>query len=109
MIFRPYDRLEAVIYAHRWAYSHNPSFYDYEELGGDCTNFASQCIYAGTGIMNFTPTYGWYYIDPDDKAVDGRGVSAELSGAAGALTGAGGAGNAGAVPRPAGRCDPAEL
>ena len=74
MIFRPYDRLEAVIYAHRWAYSHNPSFYDYEELGGDCTNFASQCIYAGTGIMNFTPTYGWYYIDPDDKAPAWTGV-----------------------------------
>ena len=74
MIFRPYDRLEAVIYAHRWAYSRNPSFYDYEELGGDCTNFASQCIYAGTGIMNFTPTYGWYYIDPDDKAPAWTGV-----------------------------------
>ena len=74
MIFRPYNRLEAVIYAHRWAYSHNPSFYDYEELGGDCTNFASQCIYAGTGIMNFTPTYGWYYIGPDDKAPAWTGV-----------------------------------
>ena len=74
MIFRPYNRLEAVIYAHRWAYSRNPSFYDYEELGGDCTNFASQCIYAGTGIMNFTPTYGWYYIDPDDKAPAWTGV-----------------------------------
>ena len=74
MIFRPYDRLEAVIYAHRWAYSRNPSFYDYEELGGDCTSFASQCIYAGTGIMNFTPTYGWYYINPDDKAPAWTGV-----------------------------------
>lgn len=46
--FRPYDRLEAVIYAHRWAYGRNPAFYDYEEIGGDCTNYASQCIYAGT-------------------------------------------------------------
>lgn len=52
MLFRPYDRLEAVIYAHRWAYGRNPAFYDYEEIGGDCTNYASQCIYVGTGVMN---------------------------------------------------------
>ena len=58
----PYDRRAAVEYAHRWAYGRNPEFYDYEEIGGDCTNFASQCLYAGSRIMNFTPTYGWYYI-----------------------------------------------
>ncbi len=49
-----------MLYAHRWAYGRNPAFYDYEHLGGDCTNFASQCIYAGSGVMNFTPTFGWY-------------------------------------------------
>lgn len=74
MLFQTYDRLEAVIYAHRWAYRRNPSFYDYESIGGDCTNFASQCIYAGTGVMNFTPTFGWYYISPDDKAPAWTGV-----------------------------------
>lgn len=68
MIFRPYRRLNAVLYAHRWAYGRNPQFYDYEAIGGDCTNFASQCIYAGAGVMNYTPIYGWYYINPDDKA-----------------------------------------
>lgn len=26
MLFRPYDRLEAVSYAHRWAYGRNPAF-----------------------------------------------------------------------------------
>ena len=74
MIFRPYRRLSAVLYAHHWAYGRNPRFYDYEELGGDCTNFASQCIYAGTGVMNDTPIYGWYYIDPDNKAPAWTGV-----------------------------------
>ena len=68
MGFALYDRRAAVLYAHRWAYGRNPAFYDYEHLGGDCTNFASQCIYAGSGVMNFTPTFGWYYIDPDQKA-----------------------------------------
>lgn len=74
MVFRPYDRLRAVIYAHRWAYGCNPQFYDYEEIGGDCANFASQCIYAGTGVMNYTPTYGWYYINSNDKSPSWTGV-----------------------------------
>ena len=70
----PYDRAAAVSYAHRWAYSRNPKFYDYESIGGDCTNFASQCIYAGTGIMNYTPTFGWYYIDANRKSPSWTGV-----------------------------------
>lgn len=70
----PYNREAAVRYAHRWAYDRNPLFYDYEGLGGDCTNFASQCLFAGTGVMNFTPTYGWYYIDANNKAPAWTGV-----------------------------------
>ena len=69
-----YDRRAVVMYAHQWAYGRNPAFYDYENLGGDCTNFASQCIFAGSGVMNFTPTYGWYYIDSDQKAPAWTGV-----------------------------------
>ena len=75
MRFYPdYDRAAAVAYAHRWAYGRNPAFYDYEKLGGDCTNFASQCVFAGSRIMNFTPTYGWYYIDANRKAPAWTGV-----------------------------------
>ena len=74
MQLRPYNRSAAVAYAHRWAYRRNPRFYDYEYLGGDCTNFASQCIFAGTGIMNFTPTFGWYYIDANVKSPSWTGV-----------------------------------
>lgn len=70
----PYDRRAAVAYAHTWAYGRNPAFYDYEKIGGDCTNFASQCVYAGSGIMNFTPTYGWYYIDANNKSPSWTGV-----------------------------------
>ena len=46
--FENYNRAAAVLYAHKWAYGRNPRFYDYENLGGDCTNFASQCIYAAS-------------------------------------------------------------
>ena len=70
----PYDRAAAIQYAHYWAYRRNPAFFDYEQLGGDCTNFASQCLYAGTGVMNYTPTFGWYYIDADNKAPAWTGV-----------------------------------
>lgn len=72
--FRPYNRNAAVQYAHRWAYGRNPAYYDYENIGGDCTNFASQCIFAGSGVMNFTPTFGWYYIDANQKAPAWTGV-----------------------------------
>ena len=74
MDFVPYNRAAAVAYAHRWAYDRNPAFYDYERIGGDCTNFASQCLYFGTGIMNFTPTYGWYYRNANDKSPSWTGV-----------------------------------
>ena len=74
MTLYPYNRQAAVAYAHRWAFRRNPRFYDYENLGGDCTNFASQCIYAGTGIMNFTPVFGWFYISPNEKSPSWTGV-----------------------------------
>jgi len=70
----PYDRRAAVAYAHRWAYRRNPDYYNYDDLGGDCTNFASQCLYAGAPVMNYTPTYGWYYIDANRKSPSWTGV-----------------------------------
>ena len=70
-----YDRTKAVEYALQWANSRNPAFTDFEELGGDCTNFVSQCLYAGTGEMNFTPIYGWYYINIDQRTASWSGVA----------------------------------
>ena len=69
-----YDRDAAVRYAHTWAYARNPRYYDYEEIGGDCTNFASQCLFAGSGVMDYTPTFGWYYIDANRKSPSWTGV-----------------------------------
>lgn len=71
----PYDREAAVFYARRWAYTRNPRYYNFDELGGDCTNFVSQCIYAGCGVMNFTPTFGWYYIDVNQRSPSWTGVA----------------------------------
>lgn len=70
-----YDREKAVGYARTWALSRNPEFYDYSKIGGDCTNFASQVLYAGYGAMNYRPVYGWYYINPNEKAPAWTGVN----------------------------------
>ncbi len=69
-----YDREAAVAYAHRWAYFRNPAYYNFQNIGGDCTNFASQCIYAGSGVMNYTPVYGWYYRTANDRTASWTGV-----------------------------------
>lgn len=74
MIFLQYDREAARSYAQFWAYRRNPKYFDFSELGGDCTNFASQCIYAGCGVMNYTPTFGWYYRSLNDRAPAWTGV-----------------------------------
>lgn len=71
----PYDRYSAVEYALKWAYSRNPRFFDFEDIGGDCTNFVSQCLYAGCGIMNYSGfETGWYYINANDRSASWTGV-----------------------------------
>ena len=70
-----YNRELAVAYAREWAFSRNPAFYDFENLGGDCTNFASQVIYEGCRVMNYTPVYGWYYISLNNRAPAWTGVN----------------------------------
>ncbi len=71
---KPYDRAKAVSYAHTWAYRRNPRYYDFENLGGDCTNFTSQALYAGAGVMNPKPTIGWFYYSLNNRAPAWTGV-----------------------------------
>lgn len=70
----PYQRAKAVEYAHRWAFGRNPLYGDFSRMGGDCTNFISQCIHAGGAAMNFTPVTGWYYRSLNDRAPAWTGV-----------------------------------
>ena len=69
-----YQREAVLEYAKRWAKGRNPRYLDFEHLGGDCTNFASQCIYAGSGVMNYTPTMGWYYSSGSNRSPSWTGV-----------------------------------
>lgn len=59
-----YIRMNAVRYAKTYALSPNPSFKYfkvYETLGGDCTNFTSQCLLAGGAPMTYNSEYAWWY------------------------------------------------
>ena len=71
---KPYDREAALRYARTWAFKRNPSYYDFSKEGGDCTNFASQVLYAGSAVMNHTPTFGWYYYSAGRRAPAWSGV-----------------------------------
>ncbi len=70
-----YRREQAAAYAAQWALSRNPRYFSFNGIGGDCTNFVSQCIYAGCGVMNYTRDTGWYYNSPSDRAAAWSGVS----------------------------------
>jgi hypothetical protein len=54
-----YDRLAAVRYAETWWNSYNPAF---KKFNVDCTNFVSQCLYAGGIPMTGYPNRarGWW-------------------------------------------------
>lgn len=70
-----YRRADAHAYALKWALSRNPRFYDYSALGGDCTNFASQVLWAGGALMNYDLHSGWYYVDANRKSPSWTGVN----------------------------------
>jgi hypothetical protein len=74
IVTKPYNRARAVEYAQRWALSRNPLFYDFTGGGGNCTNFVSQCLLAGSLVMNPTETFGWYYVDVNNRAPSWTGV-----------------------------------
>ena len=69
-----YNRMTAVSYAHFWAFRRNPAYYNFDSIGGDCTNFASQVLYAGSGVMDYRPVYGWFYRSTNDRTASWTGV-----------------------------------
>lgn len=68
LVEKEYQRARAVEYARAWALSRNPLFTDFSGRGGNCTNFVSQCVLAGSCVMNRTLDFGWYYISESDRA-----------------------------------------
>lgn len=59
-----YSREKAVLYAEKYALNPNPEykyFSIYNNIGGDCTNFTSQCLRAGNAQMVFSGRNSWWY------------------------------------------------
>ena len=72
-LIEKYERQKSIEYAKHWAFGRNPKYYNFDPVGGDCTNFVSQCIYAGSGVMNYSQ-YGWYYRNGYEKSASWTGV-----------------------------------
>jgi len=70
----PYNREKAAVYAKKWAFERNPRYMRFDGIGGDCTSFVSQCLFAGGAVMNYARDVGWYYNSPTDRAAAWSGV-----------------------------------
>ncbi len=70
-VFYGYNINQAVDYALTYALEMNPKFGNYEKLGGDCTNYVSQCLYAG-GVpfdeVGMDVRYHWYWYSETSRA-----------------------------------------
>lgn len=59
-----YNPSKAIAYAEKYWNNYNENYSDYNEIGGDCANFVSQCLVAGGLSM----TDGWYWNDYYDRS-----------------------------------------
>lgn len=71
---KAYNRNAAINYAKKWALSRNPKYYNFDPVGGDCTSFVSQCLYAGSQKMNYSSENGWFYNTGYNKSPSWSGV-----------------------------------
>jgi len=63
-----YSRTKAAQYIYKYTITPNSAYYDFTNIGGDCTNFVSQVLAAG-GMSMTHPVYNptiidWYYYGP---------------------------------------------
>ena len=75
--FHPYNRDAAVEYARKWALGRNPAFKDYSTMGGDCTNFVSQCLLAARIpfiTRGNSDADKWYWFDDEVRVPSWTGV-----------------------------------
>ncbi len=69
-----YDRQKAISYAEKYAFSPNPKYYFFDVIGGDCTNFVSQCLFAGGFEMVFSEYDGWFYVSANHRSASWTAV-----------------------------------
>lgn len=74
LVVYEYDRIAAVSYAETWWNKRNPKYGDFTGIGGDCTNFTSQCLMAGGAVMNPKSPMGWHYYSMTSRTPSWTGV-----------------------------------
>ena len=64
---KAYDRDKAVAYANLHYHERNPEWYNFTDEGGNCQNYASQCLLQGGIEMDFSGDEQWkcYINDPE--------------------------------------------
>ncbi len=68
-----YNRSNATQYALEFWNKRNSNYLNFDSLGGDCTNFISQCLFAGGYEMDYT-NMGWFYRTGNDRSYSWTGV-----------------------------------
>ena len=69
-----YNRVLAVEYAKKYAFVRNSNFSDFTQMGGNCTNFVSQCLLAGGAQQNYAYPFGWFYKNINSRSPSFTGV-----------------------------------
>ena len=78
---KAYDRNKAVAYADKYHHVRNPVWYNFTDEGGNCQNYASQCMLEGGIALDYFGEEQWkcYINDPDydpyineDETPEGR-------------------------------------
>lgn len=75
MAVEKYNSQNAVDYAIKWAMQRNPEYFNFDNFGGDCTNFVSQCLFAGSRQMNYNSPLGWFYVNSSSRTASWTGVN----------------------------------
>lgn len=65
--FHSYNRTAAKNYAYKYVKNPNPAYMNFEGMGGNCTNFTSQCLKAG-GIVQVRAEVIRYYVSSSNRA-----------------------------------------
>lgn len=71
---KKYSREKAILYAEKYWNFRNPKFFNFDKLGGDCTNFISQCLFYGGFDMDFKEN-GWFYSTLNSRSPAWSGVN----------------------------------
>ncbi len=73
-----YNASAAVAYALQYAIIPNSAYVDFTNLGGDCMNFISQCLYAGGIVQHVGTVYTdtcWFYQSSTNRSASWTGAS----------------------------------